>query len=154
MGAYNLSLSNKTTSTTDDTATFVTAASGQDSRFSIYEVFLGGEAGSATKLRLAFDRSTGGTTGGGAYAPVPLDENGETGVEILLSIYSTWSAQPTLSGSRVLTPTFEASGGQYKWWAVPGRPINVGTGAAAKNLSIRSLSGVAVISGDVKFERI
>lgn len=154
MGAYNLSLSNKTTSTTDDNFTFVTAASGQDSRFSIYEVFLGGEASSATKLRYAFDRSTGGTTGASAYTLVPLDENGETGAEILLSCYGAWTSQPTLSGSRVLTPTFEAAGGQYKWWAVPNRPIQVGTGAAAKNLSGRSLSGVAVISGDIKIERV
>lgn len=155
MGIYNISLAGATANTSNDSLTFVTAASGQDSRFHIVEVFFGGESASASKVRFHFDRSTGGTTPGGAAGINPLDENGESGAEILLNAYTTWAAQPTLSGNRVLTPLFEGAGGQYRWFAVPGRAIVVGTGAAAKNLSIRAGNGGGTsFTSDVKIERI
>lgn len=150
MAAYNITISGATLSTSNDTATFVTAATGVGSMISLYEVDFGGESASSTVNRIAFDRSTGGTTGGGAYTMVAL--NPASAAASGLAVYSTWSAQPTLSGSRVLTPCFNGFGGRYRWEAAPDRPIIVGTQGAAANLSVRSLSGTGVVSGDLKFE--
>lgn len=151
MAAYNIARNNVTTSTTDDTFTIVTAASGVGSRVHLYEFFLGGMNGSSSLSNNALARSTGGTTPGGAVTPTPLDSN--SSATLGFSVYTTWTGgQPTLGTSFVLCPTFQANGGQYKWWAVPGKPIIVGTGAAASNLSFRALNNTATISVEAKVE--
>ena len=151
MAAYAVSISGATASTSNDTVTFLTTATGQGSNIAVYEVHLGGEASSSAVLRLAVDRSTGGTTPGGAYTLVKLSPSAPNPA---FSTASTWVAQPTLSGSRPLTPTFNAFGGQYKWLAAPDRPIVVGTQGAVANLSVRSLSGTSVFSGTILTEEL
>lgn len=151
MAAYAVSINGATASTTNDTVTFVTAATGAGSVIGVYELHLGGEASSSTVVRFALDRSTGGTTGGGAYTLVKLSPSAPSAT---VAAYSTWAAQPTLSGSRCLTPAFNAFGGQFKWMAAPDRPIIVGTQGAAANLSLRSLSGTPVFSGTFLLEEL
>lgn len=150
MAAYNIPRAT-TLASGQDFVTLVTTASGVDSRLGLYEVSFFGEAGSATKTRVVFDRSTGGTTPSAPITAVPLDENSDT---VGFFAYTGWAAQPTLSGNVVLHAGFEGSGGQYKWWAVPGRPIVVGTGAAVRNLSVRSLAGFVAVAMDLKIERV
>lgn len=153
MAAYNLALNGVTTSTSNDSMTIVTAASGKGSQINLYEVFIGGQNGSSALSSMALARSTGGTTGGGPITPAPLHPNSDT-ASLGFSVYTSWSAQPTLGTTFVLMPTFQGNGGQYKWWAVPGRPIVIGTGAAAANLSFRCIANTSVITADFKIEPV
>ncbi len=151
MAAYALSINGATASTSNDTVTLVTTATGAGSNIALYEMHLGGEASTSAVLRLAVDRSTGGTTGSAALTIVKLSPSAPTAS---FTNFTAWVAQPTLSGSRPLTPTFNAFGGQYKWMAAPDRPIVVGTQGAAANLSVRSLSGTSVYSGTLLIEEL
>ena len=154
MAAYTLALNGVTTSTSNDTMTIVTAASGKGSQINLYEVFIGGQNGSSARSSMALARSTGGTTPGGAVTPAPLHPNSDTS-SLGFNVYTTWSGgQPTLGTTFVLMPTFQGNGGQYKWWAVPGRPIVIGTGAAASNLSFRCIANTSVITADFKIEPV
>jgi hypothetical protein len=151
MAVYNISRNNFTTSVTDDSLTIVTAASGVGSRPVVYEVFIGGMNGSSSLSNNCFARSTGGTTPGGAITPTPFDSN--SSATLGFSVPTTWAGgQPTLGTSFVLCPTLQGNGGQYKWWAVPGKGIIVGTGAAVSNLSFRALNNTSTMSIDIKVE--
>lgn len=150
MAAYSASINGATASTTLDTVTVVTTATGQGSVVGLYEIFFAGEAGSSSVLRLALDRSTGGTTGSASS----LTKVNPASVTQAFSAYTAWVAQPTLSGNRVLTPTFNAYGQQFKWMAAPDRNIVVGGQGAIANLSLRSLSGTPVFSGHILIEEL
>ena len=152
MAAYNVPLNGVTTSVTDDSLTLVTAAAGVGSRIYIYEYFVGGINGSSAMSSNALARSTGGTTPGGAITPTPLDSN--SSATLGFSAYTTWGVgtQPTLGTAFVDMPTFQGQGGQYKFFAAPDRPIVVGSGAAALNLSFRCISAVSVINASFKIE--
>jgi hypothetical protein len=128
-------------------------------RASVSEIFIGGEAASATQLVLKFARcSTASATlvaGTGGKAPVLLDP-----------LSSTQSAPP-LGGNSATTPpqrsatlhllnfSFNAFGGIARWVASPGFEINaygVAVNVGDLNLSGFTGTGAAATSGHILFE--
>lgn len=144
MAFYSGNFANATASTTNDTRTIVTTATGAGSVVAVHHLFIGGEASSSTVVRWALNRpSANGTT---PTNQVPEKIN-PASVAAAFTMASTWSAQPTLSTNDVLNPTFNAFGGVFKFDAIPGAEIIVGAQGAVANLSLRSRSGVPVVSG-------
>ncbi len=151
MARYSSAINGVTLSTSNDTRTLVTTASGVGSHIAVYEFFVAGEASSTAATRIAVNRSTGGTTPS-ASGGIALAKLSPTAPNPTFNHYDTWSVQPSLVTGDVITPTFNAFGGSHKFMAVPGGEIIVlGQGAVA-NLSFRSRSGVSVVSGHILIE--
>jgi hypothetical protein len=148
MAKYSHSFENKTLSTTADTFTHVTTATGAGSVIRVYELLFGGEAGSSSVCRVAINRPTVGTTPT-TQTPEKLDPASPSASS---SVATTWSVQPTLSTNDVLVPTFNAFGGVVRWVAAPDSEVVVGSQGAVANLSCRSRSGTGLVSGHVLFE--
>lgn len=133
-----------TLATTTDLWTLSSPAAGQ---LRILESFVGGEATTSSVVRLAVQRSTGGTT--------PTNQTPEkfnTRSPAAASTFATtWSAQPTLSGAPNLFHAFNAFGGGDRWVSQPGQEIYL---VNAEILSCRSASGTPVVSGHVIWEEM
>lgn len=157
MAKYSCSVNGLTLSTTADYKTLVTAATGAGSILEVYEVFLAGEAGSSTVARTAIFRpsSVGVTIGANTQTPVkinPASASATFTVGGTAAAVTTWSTQPVIVTDDVLTPTFNAFGGGFRWVAPPDSGIIVGAQGAVANLSFRSRSGTPVVSGHVLVE--
>lgn len=151
MARYSSAINGVTLSTTNDTRTIVTTASGSGSQVKVYEFFLAGEAGSSTPTRVAVNRSTGGTTGS-ASGSIAVAKLSVTTPNNACSVFDTWSVQPSLVTGDVITPTFNAFGGGFKFMAIPGGEILVLAQGAAVNLSFRGRNGTPTASGHILFE--
>lgn len=153
MARYSSAINGVTLSTSNDTRTIVTTASGVGSCVKVYEFFLAGEAGSSTPTRVAVNRSTGGTTPS-ASGGIAITKLSPTAPNPSFNVYDTWSVQPSLVTGDVITPTFNAFGGGHKYMAIPGGEIVVlGQGAVA-NLSFRSRNGTPTASGHILIEEV
>ncbi len=150
MAVYTASYVNATLSTTNDTRTLVTAATGVGSVLRVEEFFIGGEASSSTATRICLNRpGTAGVTGGSAQVPEKLDP---ASAAATFTVPTTWSTQPVLGSNHLVAISFNAFGGLVRWVAQPDRAIVVGSQGAVANLSFRSLSGTPVCSGYFQVE--
>jgi hypothetical protein len=153
MARYSSAINGVTLSTTNDTRTIVTTASGAGSLVKVYEISLAGEAGSSTPTRVAVNRSTGGTTGS-ASGTIAIAKFSLTSPNPSFSAFDTWSVQPSLVTGDVITPAFNAFGGIYRWIALPDSEIIVVGQGAVANLSVRSRSGTPTVSGHILIEEV
>ena len=145
MAFYTCSIAGATASTSNDTRALVTTATGAGSVIAVHHLFLAGEAGSSTVVRFGLNRpGTAGITPGSAQTPEKMNP---ASVAAAFSVPTTWGTQPVLSTNDVLQPTFNAFGGVYKFDAIPGMELIVGTQGAIANLSLRSRSGTPTFSG-------
>lgn len=92
MAFYNFSRSNVTMNLSNDLLTLISAASRRN-RLSVLEV--NGQGNTSAQGEVGVFRSTGGTTGGGALTPT---KNQSDAPSPAFTNFTTWSAQPTLSG--------------------------------------------------------
>lgn len=157
MARYACSVNGIALSTTADYKTLVTAATGQGSVLRLYEISLAGEAGSSTVARTAIFRpsAVGITIGANTQTPVKIDPSSGAAVFTVAgtaAAVTTWSTQPVIVNDDVLTPTFNAFGGGFRWIAPPDSEIIVGAQGAIANLSFRSRSGTPTVSGHVLVE--
>ena len=133
-----------TLATTTDLWTLSSPAAGQ---VRILESFIGGEATVSTPVRLAIQRSTGGAT--------PVNQTPEkfnTRSPAAASTFATtWTTQPTLSGTPNLFHAFNAFGGGDRWVSQPGQEIYL---VNAEILSCRSAAGIPVVSSHVIWEEM
>lgn len=141
MRAYTVTINNTTPNVSNDLMTFVLAS---NHPCYVKRIRCTGEATAATAMRTLIERSTGGTTGGGSITP----EKTNTGdAAANTTIYTTWSAQPTLSGRPLYNESWNAFGGGFDL-TLDGREIwLVGT----DQLSIRNTVGTGLMSMDVEF---
>jgi hypothetical protein len=152
MARYTVSIVGATLSTTNDTKTIVTTATGAGSVVRVLEYQLSGEATASAANRTCVNRpGSVGVTGSGAQTPEKL--NVASGAASF-TIFTGWSTQPTLSTNHVLVPTINAFGGSFRWVAPPDCEIVVGGAGAVANLSFRSLSGTSVVSGHILIEEL
>jgi hypothetical protein len=148
---FSLSTSGVSLSTTLDLKTLITAATGAGSVVALYEVSIGGEAASSSVARLVVNRpGTAGITPNTTQTPERVSPSSAAATFTCAgstSAVTNWGTQPVLSTNDVLVPIINAFGGVYRWQAIPGSEVIVGTQGAVANLSFRSRSGTATISG-------
>jgi hypothetical protein len=145
MAIFNITRTATALNTTDDLLT-ITAASGRPLRIMVVEIDGMGTSSAANEVLL--QRSTGGTTGGGAITPQDASGGGATPA---MTVVTTWSAQPSLSGSPLWRFGVNAHGGVGKFVAIPGGEIGV---PAAGQVSFRSASGTSSVVLNVQVEEI
>jgi hypothetical protein len=150
MALYTTSINSVALSTSNDTRTIVTTATGAGSVVRVLEASLSGEASSSTVTAVAVNRpGTAGITPGGAATLNKIDP---ASANSSVTVATTWSTQPVLSTADVIVLAFNAFGGGYKWTAFPGSEIVVGSQGAVANLSFRSRTGTPTVSGHIIFE--
>lgn len=120
MSMHSVTRSNVALNTANDLLTFIAAAS---RKIKIHEISVGGMGTASAANEIAVQRSTGGTTGGGAITPESVDP--DSLADSVTVVNTTWSAQPSLSGTPLLRLPVNANGGVYRWVAKPGQEIVV-----------------------------
>ena len=144
MPLYSVNRTSAALSTSNDTLT-IQASSTKPLRVYIIDLKGMGTASAANEVLAA--RSTGGTTGGGAVTPSKMNSNSGAASFV---VYTTWSAQPTLSDV-LWRFGVNANGGIDKFVAIPGAEIQVPVGG---QLSIRSASGTSNVAVNVLVEEV
>ncbi len=153
MAVYAFSANGVALSTTIDTGTITTTATGAGSAVEMKELFFSGEAGSSSYARLVVNRPSAAPTG--AITASTLNKLSPSAPNPTFQVGTAWAAtNPTLSSTDVLTPGFNAFAGQAHWWALPGCEVVVGTQGAVAYLSIRSRSGTPTVTGHVLIEEL
>jgi hypothetical protein len=145
MAKYILSRSNVALSTSDDTLTIISASS---RRFRLVEVLIGGMGTASAANELRVNRSTGGTTGGGALTPVKESADAPTQA---FTNFTTWSAQPSLSGDPLIRLPVNANGGVVRWLARADEQFECRNG---EQLSFRSATGTSNVSLTVVIDEL
>jgi len=144
MSIHSITRSNFALNTANDALTFIAAA---NRKIRVLEISVGGMGTASAANEIAVQRSTGGTTGGGAITPESLDP--ESLADSVTVVDTTWAAQPTLSGGPVLRLPVNANGGVYRWVARPGSEIVVRNSG---QLSFRSAVGTSNVSIHVLYD--
>lgn len=125
----------------------------------VLESYIGGEATTSTVLRAGIMRSTADGTGTAPATYVaqklnPLSQAATTVVYGALSANVVFGTAQETVGDPLVVHAFNAFGGTDRWVPQPGEELYY-TGAVATNsLSLRSLSGVPLVSGHVIFEEL
>lgn len=106
-----------------------------------------GEATASTVMRTIIQRSTGGTTPGGALTPEKANTSDPAASTV---IDTTWAAQPTLSGAAHYNEGWNAFGGGFDL-TLDGREIYL---VNSEQLSIRADAGAGVMNLEVEIEEL
>lgn len=143
---YLINRASAALSTTNDLLTLVGAA---NRTVRIRRVTIYGLATASAANVVLMQRSTGGTTGGGAITPAP-QVNSDRAASF--SAFTTWSAQPTLTANTVLGRFgVNANGGVASVYYPPGyQPEIRGT----EQISFRSEIGTSNVSIEVEVEEL
>ena len=144
MPLYTVTRTSTALSTTNDLVTVI-ASSTKPLRVYIVDLKGMGTASAANEVLLS--RSSGGTTGGGAITPNPV--NAGSGAASF-TVNTTWSAQPTI-GVNLWRFGVNANGGIDKFVAIPGAEISV---PVSGQLTIRSASGTSNVALSMLIEEI
>jgi hypothetical protein len=137
MAMYALSRSNVALNTANDTITIIAGAS---RRLRVIEVLVGGMGTASAANEVTVSRSTGGTTGGGALTPQKLQTDAPTQT---FTNFTTWSAQPSLSGDPVVRIPVNANGGVVRWLARADQMVEARN---SEQISIRAAVGSSNVS--------
>ena len=140
MSLYSLSRGGVTMNTAQDLVTLVAAS---NRKFKVVDMVFAGNAAtssSAAYCEIGLYLSTGGTTGGGALTPKKWETDEPTQG---FTNFTTWSAQPSLSGDPYFRIGFQAYGGVFSKPIMPQRDLIFRN---AEQLSIRPISGASVVS--------
>lgn len=140
MIGYTARRENVALSTSNDHMTFVAAST---RALIIDAITLGGMGTASAANSVQVCRSTGGTTGGGGITPAP---NNPASPAAACSVFTTWSAQPTLGAVLDNIPV-NANG------AVVRLPYTIGVPGSGQ-ISIRSGVGTSNINSKVEFREI
>lgn len=142
---YSVEVSGSALSTTNDAFTFIAGSAAQ---LRVLEIILGGEATSSAVNRNRYQRSTSGTTGGGAITPEKFNTRSPAAATV---VDTTWTGQPTLSANPWLVVAFNAFGGYVDWKAAPGSETYF---VNSEQHSVRSASGTSTVSQTIVFEEL
>ena len=146
MPFFTLSRANIALSTTTDSLTIISAASRQ---LRIWRIGIAGVGATTGPAALGVYRSTGGTTGGAAVTPkLKMTEQGAAA----FTNFTTWAAQPTVTGDPLHQLGFRDSGGNNAWQALsPDRTILLRN---LEQASFRSIIGTISANIDIEVEEI
>jgi len=93
----------------------ITLVAGASEFANLIEVMVGGEGTTSTAMRSRVQRSSSGTTGGGAITPSGAKQGfAASGIDA----FTTWSSQPT-AGAVLIPMPFNLNGGGFYWHAGP-----------------------------------
>lgn len=145
MPLFSVSRGRTSLSTTADLLTIV-ASSTKPLRVTMIDI-KGMDTASAVNEVLV-QRSSGGTTPGGAITPSKVNPSSASAS---FAAYTTWGAQPTLDGSILWRFGPNANGGIDKYVAPPGWEFPVPVGG---QVSIRSASGTGNVTINLAIEEI
>lgn len=141
---YTITRNNVTPNTANDLMTIIASA---NKAVRIKRIRVSGEATASTVMRTVIQRSTGGTTGGGALTPRPLSTTDPAAGS---TVNTTWATQPTLSNDPIYNEGWNAFGGGFDL-TLDGREIYL---VNSEQLSIRNTVGTGVLDIDVELEEI
>ena len=144
MRQYTVSRNNVTPVITNDLMTIIAPA---NKMIRIKRIRVSGEATASTVMRTLIQRSTGGTTGGGALTPRPLST---TDPAASSTVNTTWATQPALSNDPIYNEGWNAFGGGFDL-TLDGRELYLVNG---EQLSIRNTVGTGVLNIDVELEEM
>lgn len=119
---YHVTVPKTALSTTNDLLTII---SGSSRRIKIFEIIVGGMDTTSAANSLRVQRATTGTTPGGAVTP-EKDVTDQPTANFTTA--TTWSAQPSLSGTPLLRIPVNGNGGAFRWVARPGEEIEARNG--------------------------
>lgn len=148
MALYSLSRGSATMNTSNDLITIIAAAS---RKLFVRDIIVGGTgatSAAAAYCEIGLYLSTGGTTGGGALTPKKWETDEATQA---FTNFTTWSAQPSLSGDPYYRLPFNNYGG------VLGKPIKPIGDLIIRNseqFSIRPISGTSAITLTVVVDEV
>ena len=140
MALFSLSRGGVTMSASADLLTVIAAA---NRKFKVVDMVFAGNGGtsaSAAYCEVGLYLSTGGTTGGGALAPKKWETDEPTQG---FSNFTTWVAQPALSGDPYYRIGFQAYGGIFSKPIMPQRDLIFRN---AEQLSIRPILGASAVT--------
>lgn len=145
MPVFTVTRTRTALSTTNDLLTIVASAT---KPLRIMMVKLAGMDTTSAANEVVMQRSTTGTTPGGGITPEKADP-GSSSASFLA--YTTWAAQPTLSGGPAHRFAPNANGGIDPWVALPGAEMFVPVGT---QVSFRSSYGTSNATINVTVEEI
>ena len=146
MALYTLRRSNTALNSSNDFVTVIAAAS---RRLRLLEIKGGGKGTTSAAGELGVHRSTGGTTGGGALTPVKGITDAPTQG---FTNFTTWAAQPTLSGDPAVILVINQNGAVDRWIAQPNR--SEFELRNSEQMSIRAIDGTHNISAHVHLDEL
>ena len=144
MRLYTVTRNNVTPNTSNDLLTLIAAS---NKPIKINRIRCTGEATSSTAMRTVIQRSTGGTGAGGALTPEKTNTSDASANTV---VDTTWSGQPSLSGSPLYNESWNAFAGGFDL-TLDGREIYL---LGAEQLSIRNTVGTGTLSIDVEFSEL
>lgn len=140
---YSISNPGTALSTTADNLTVSAASAGQGR---ILEVILGGESTVSTVNRVALQRSAQALSGSVSITPEKFNSRSPASA----GVYGK-NNSGSLSGNPTLALSFNSFGGFLRWVAAPGEELYY---VNSEVISLRSASGVGVISSTLIFEEL
>jgi hypothetical protein len=144
MRIYTVTINATTPTITNDLMTIIAPA---NKMVRVKRIRASGEATSSTVMRTVIQRSTGGTTPGGAITPDKANSSDSAASTV---VDTTWAAQPTLSGIPHYNESWNAFGGGFDL-TLDGREIYL---VNSEQLSIRNTIGTGLMSMDVEIEEL
>jgi len=144
MRAYTVSRKGVTPTVGNDLMTIIAPA---NKMIRIKRIRASAEATASTIMRTIMQRSTGGTTPGGALTPEKASTSDPAASTV---INTTWATQPTLSGSPHYNEGWNAFGGGFDL-TLDGREIYL---VNSEQLSIRQEVGGGVMNLEVELEEL
>lgn len=145
MPLYTVTRTRAALSTTNDLVTITASAT---KPLHIYVVDIKGMDTSSSANEVVLQRSSAGTTPGGAITPGKV--NSGSGAASFTA-YTTWSVQPTLNGDVLWRFGPNGNGGIDKYVAIPGAEIPLRVG---EQVSMRSITGTANVTVNLLIEEI
>lgn len=141
MAVYSMRRSSVALNTSND---FVTIIAGASRRLRVLEGKFIGMGTTSAAGEVGMHRSTGGTTGGGALTPTKGITDAPTQT---FTNFTTWAAQPTLSGDPFAVFGCNQNGGVDRWMAMPNR--SEFEARNSEQVSFRALTGSHNVSGHI-----
>lgn len=145
MPLFTISRGRTALSTSNDLVTIVASAT---KPLRIYVVDIKGMDTSSAYNEVVLQRSSSGTTPGGAITPAKVNP---ASAAASFAVYTTWVAQPTLSGEILWRFGPNSNGGIDKDVVLPGFEWSV---PVSGQVSIRSAAGTGNVVLNLKIEEI
>jgi len=144
MRGYTVSRKGVTPTVGNDLMTIIAPA---NKMIRIKRIRVTGEATASTAMRTVIQRSTGGTTPGGALTPEKTTTSDPAASTV---VDTTWATQPTLSGSPLYNEGWNAFGGGFDL-TLDGRELYL---VNSEQVSIRADAGTGVMSLEAEVEEL
>ena len=158
MSFYTLSQGAVAASTSTDSKTIRSTASGAGSVLRVHELFMGGQDGSNSVLTIRINRPSTAASGTApsTQTPRPIDPASAAAAFTAYGTYggtANWQTAATLHTDDLLTAGFNAFGGVWRWVAPPEAYLVIGGTGATSDVDVRSGSGTGTYTAHYLIEQ-